>query len=73
MSEFNKAVDELAENIKTSEQIISKDALADAIREMELLLDDIRQNPLQNDFWYRRVVGDNLCTLRIIYRNLGYE
>jgi len=73
MSEFNKAVDELAENIKTSEQIISKDALADSIREMELLLDDMRQNPLQNDFWYRRVVGDNLRTLRMVYRNLGYE
>lgn len=73
MNEFNKAVDQLAENIKTPEQIVSKDSLADSIREMELLLDDMRQNPTRNEFWYLRVVGDNLRTLRMIYQKLGYE
>ena len=58
---------------KTSEQIISKDALAETIREAELLLEDMQQNSDKFQSWHIRVVGDNLRTLRMISRKLDYE
>ena len=57
----------------TSDQIISKDALAETIREAELLLEDMQQNSDKFQPWHRRVVGDNLRTLRMISRRLRYK
>lgn len=57
----------------TSHQIISKDSLAETIREAELLLEDMQQNSDKFQPWHIRVVGDNLRTLKMIRRKLNYE
>jgi hypothetical protein len=57
----------------TSDQIISKVALTELIRETEMLLEDMYQNSDKFQPWHRRVVGDNLRTLRMISRRLGYK
>lgn len=73
MSEFDKTVDDLAEDLKMSELIISKVALAETIQEMEMLLQDMYQNTHKFQPWHKRVVGDSLRTLKMIKRKLDYE
>lgn len=75
MSKFDKAVSELAENIKTPEQIISKRTLASLIEETEELYQQVRRSrtPPQWESWQLKVIGDNLRELRKINQKLGYE
>ncbi len=73
MSEFDKAVDKLAENIKTPEQIISKRTLADLIDKTdELYREMCHSTEIESGLW-RGVVIDNLRELRKINQRLGYE
>lgn len=74
MSNFNKAVNELASNIKTANDIINRNVLNDLIETTEGLHQYISENPnAKFEPWHKGVIGDNLRALRKLRQKLGYE